>query len=86
MQWVEIRRMQPDAWVLVEALQVHFEDKFWVFDDLALIRAFAGSAEAWSEYEALHKAKPDRDLWVLSTEWPEPKVEAFVWLGVRPAE
>ncbi len=84
MEWSEIRRMQPDAWVLVEALQVHLEDKFWVLDDMALIKVFPSAEDAWSEYKALHKAKPDREFWVLSTSWAEPKIEAWVWLGVRP--
>lgn len=86
MRWDEIRRMQPDAWVLVEALRSHDEGKLWVIDDMALIDSFESEAEAWNTFETLRKEKPGRDFWVLSTMADEPKVEQFVWLGIRVFE
>ena len=86
MRWDEIRRMQPDKWVLVEALRLHTEGKFWVLDDMALIQVFAHAADAWEEYHVLHKTKPDRELYILSTRSDEPKIEEILWLGVRTAE
>lgn len=86
MRWDEIRRMQPDRWVLVEALLAHTEGTFWVLDDMALIQVFPHAADAWEEYHILHKAKPDRELCILSTNWEESKVEEIPWAGIRVVE
>jgi hypothetical protein len=86
MEWDEIRRMQPDKWVLVEALRSHTEGLFWVLDDMALLRVFAHAADAWEEYQTLHKARPERELWVLSTNWEEAKAEEIPWAGIRALE
>ncbi len=56
MQWDGIRRMQPNAWVLVEALRSRSEDGWWIIEDMALIQVFSHASEAWEEYKALHKA------------------------------
>jgi hypothetical protein len=86
MEWAEIRRMQPDAWVLVEALRSRTDGLVWVLEDMALIQVFSDAADAWKEYEVLHKAKPDREFWVFSTNWQESKVKEWVWLGIRVPE
>ena len=86
MQWDEIRRMQPHAWVLVEALRSRTEGTFRVVDDMALIQVFAHAADAWEEYHVLHKAMPDRELCILSTNCEESKVEEIPWAGIRALE
>jgi len=78
--------MQPNRWVLVEALRSRKEGGDWILEDMALIRVCAHAGDAWSEYKALHEAKPDRELCVLSTTWDEPKIEEKLWLGVRAME
>ena len=83
MRWDEIRRMQPDKWVLVEALRSRSEDGWWIIEDMALIQVFPHAAEAWEEYKALHKVESDRELCVLSTRWDGAKIEEMVWLGVH---
>jgi hypothetical protein len=86
MEWSEIRRMQPDKWVLVEALRSHTEGIFWVVDDMALIQVFAHAPDAWEEYQSLHNIKPDRELCILSTNWEESKVGEIPWAGIRALE
>jgi hypothetical protein len=86
MEWAEIRRMQPNSWVLVEALRAHSEGGFRVLDEMALIQVFPHAADAWEEYHILHKAKPDREVCILSTNCEESRVEEIPWAGIRVVE
>lgn len=75
MQWVEIRQLMPDRWVLVEAFRSRADGGNWILEDMSLIRAHVHAGDAWDECQALRKDKPDREFCVLSTRWDEPKVE-----------
>ena len=83
MQWQEIRTHYPSQWLLVEAVEAHTDGRTRVFDDLAVIDAFADSESALARYRDLHRAAPDRELLVVHTSREHLDVTVRQWLGIR---
>ncbi len=83
MQWQDIRLHYPNQWLLVEAIKAHSEGDHRILDQLAVVSTFADSVTAIHEYQALHKNKPERELYVFHTSRLVLDVGESSWLGIR---
>lgn len=84
MVWEEVRTAYPLQWVLVEAIEAHTEDNKRVIDELTVVDSFHDdSKKALLRYSSLHKAHPERELYVIHTSRTELDIEEQIWIGVR---
>lgn len=83
MQWSDIRQTHPDRWLLIEALRAHSTRHERVLDDIAVIDAFDDSLVAVDHYRRLHRADPERELYVVHTSRDALAIQESHWLGVR---
>ena len=67
MKWEDIRAHYPTQWLLVEALKAHTEATERIIEDMAVIESFEDSQQALQGYANLHRAHPQRELYVLHT-------------------
>ncbi len=83
MQWQEIRQHYPKQWLLLEAIQAHSEGNRRVIDQLAVLGAFTDSTTALQGYGKLHRAAPERELYVFHTSRDSLDITERSWSGVR---
>jgi len=84
MTWQEIRRIYPDTWLLIEAVEAHTtNEKRRVIDRLAVIDEFSSFFDAMQEYKKLHRQAPQREMYVVHTVNDEIKIQEQQWTGVR---
>lgn len=83
MQWQQIREHHPQQWLLLEAIKAHSEGNKRILDDLAIIEAFPDSALAMRGYSQIHRAAPQRELYVFHTSRETLDIEERQWLGIR---
>lgn len=83
MKWSEIRQQYPDQWLLLEAVKAHTEGNHRVIEELAVVDTFADSPDALRQYNEMHRAKPQRELYVFHTSRESLDVRERRWLGIR---
>jgi hypothetical protein len=83
MQWQEIRQHYPKQWLLLEAIRAHSEGTRRVLDQLAVLGAFPDSVAALQSYSELHRAAPERELYVFHTSRDSLNISERQWMGVR---
>jgi hypothetical protein len=86
MTWNEIRLMHPSAWVIIEAVEAYTRDDRRHLEQTAVIGVFGDDGdEAMQRYIQLHRAHPEREMYVVNTERLELDIEERKWTGVRMA-
>lgn len=83
MKWLEIRHHYPQQWLLVEAIKAHSEAGQRVLEELAVVDTFPDSVVAMQRYAELHRAAPERELYVLHTDREKLDIHERQWLGIR---
>jgi hypothetical protein len=83
MWWQEIRRQYPQQWLLVEAIKAHSEADKRVVDQLSVVNAFQDSTAALNSYLEMHRAYPERELYVFHTSRELLDITERKWLGIR---
>lgn len=83
MKWQEIRQQYAHQWLLVEAISAHTEGNRRLLEDIAVVSIFTDSASALRRYSILHRAAPERELYVCHTDRPELDIQERYWLGIR---
>lgn len=83
MQWSHIRQAHPHRWLLIEALRAHSTRHERVLDDIAVLDTFDDSLVAFEHYRRLHRAEPERELYVVHSSREALKIQESRWLGVR---
>ena len=87
MKWQDVRRQYPDSWLLIEALEAHTTpEKRRVVDKLSVIEPFADFFGAMDAYQKLHRAKPNREMYVVHTVNEEIQIKETFWAGVRSSQ
>ena len=86
MKWQEIRIHYPQQWLLVEAIQAHSEANKRILEQLAVVDTFSDSVAALKNYQQLHHAAPERELYVFHTSRESLDVTERRWLGIRAAQ
>jgi hypothetical protein len=84
--WNEIRLIHPSAWVIIEAVEAYSRDNRRVLEQAAVIDVFGDDGEgAMRRYIQLHRAHPEREMYVVNTERLQLDIEERYWTGVRMA-
>ena len=84
MQWPEIRKVYPDQWLVIEALEAHTTpDRHRVLDRLAVVERCLDGAAAFQSYRRLHHQYPQREFDPVHTSREELKIEERRWVGIR---
>jgi hypothetical protein len=82
-KWSEIRAHYPQQWLLAEAITAHSQAGKRIVDELAVIEILPDSVTAMSHYALLHRAMPERELYVLHTSREHLDITERTWLGIR---
>jgi hypothetical protein len=83
MQWRDVRKLHPDQWLVIEALEAHSEDGHRVLDQIAVLEVCADGAAAHRRYRELHRAEQNRELYFAHTQNAELQIDERPWVGVR---
>ncbi|GAB6988698.1 hypothetical protein [Paenibacillus pini] len=67
MNWVNIRDIYPDRWVLVEALAAHSNNHIRTIEEMSIVSEYDNPKNAWASYKKLHLSEPTRELYVFYT-------------------
>lgn len=85
MRWRQAREQFPDSWLLIEAISARSDQDRREVDELAVVGTFVDSAEAMRRYLELHRAEPQRELYVAHSSREELEIEERRWVGARTA-
>jgi hypothetical protein len=83
MRWDEIRRRYPRQWLLVEAIVARTEEDRRLLEQMAVVDALPDARSAMRRYQELHRAAPERELYVLHTDRESLDIRERLWLGIR---
>ena len=84
MIWTEIRKVYPNQWLVVEALEAHTtQANQREVTQLAVIEQCEDGNTAMQSYRRLHQQYPDREFYFVHTSREELEIEVRYWLGVR---
>lgn len=83
MDWPSVRTAHPHRWLVVEALRARSEGGRRLLDDLAVVDAVDEPRKAMERYLSLHRAEPERELYVVHSDRERLDVEERRWLGLR---
>lgn len=82
MQWQEIRNHYPQQWLLLEAINAHYEGAQRILGQLAVLDAFPDSTTALSAYAETHREAPQRECYVFHTSRDTLGILERQWLGI----
>lgn len=83
MKWDDIRVRYPNRWLLVEAIVARSEQDKRVVDELIVVSDFEESRTALQNYLEMHRAAPERELYVAHTSRQALDIEERRWAGIR---
>ncbi len=84
MRWDEVKQAYPSQWVMIEAINAKSEGNKRIVEQVTVVNTFKNnSKDAIREYVQLHKAHPERELYVVHTSRLELDIEEQRWVGVR---
>lgn len=80
----EVKQAYPSQWVMIEAINAKSEGNKRIVEQVTVVNTFKNnSKDAIREYVQLHKAHPERELYVVHTSRLELDIEEQRWVGVR---
>ncbi|GGJ76425.1 hypothetical protein GCM10008982_27110 [Anoxybacillus voinovskiensis] len=83
MKWAELRERYPNQFVLVEAMAAYSKDKKRMIEDVSLIGQYESVSSAWEKYKEIHRAFPERELYIFHTSKEQMEVEEQYFTGIR---
>ncbi len=84
MQWSEIRKVYPDEWLIIEALQAHTTSTNQrQLDRIAVVERCTDGNSAMQSYRRLHRQYPVREFYFVHTSREELDIREQQWLGIR---
>lgn len=84
MIWADIRKIYPEQWVLIEALDAKTEGNRRIIEHMDVIGSFADDGDsAFQRYTELHKLHKDREYYIYHTSNAVLNIGVKKWLGVR---
>lgn len=82
MTWDEVRRLHPERWLLIEALQSHTEGTQRIVEDISVAGVFDDSLTAMHRYKHLHRLYPMREFFVVHTNNQTLEIEVRYRFGI----
>lgn len=87
MKWEDARLKYSNEWIIIEAINAQTQNGNRVIDQLAVVDTFNNDNNgALRKYIKLHKAYPERELYVVHTSRERLNIKERRWLGVRGAQ
>lgn len=84
MRWDEVKQAYPSQWVMIEAINAKSEGNKRIVEQVTVVNTFKNnSKDAIREYVQLHKAHPERELYIVHTSRLELDIEEQRLVGVR---
>ena len=84
MLWPEIRKVYPNQWLIIEALEAHTESgNLRQLDRLAVVERCSDGSMAMQRYRHLHRQYPHREFYFVHTSRAELAIIEQQWLGIR---
>lgn len=84
MRWSEVRKIYPDQWLIIEALEAHtINENRRQLDDIAVIEHCDNGASAMQSYRDLHQKYPSREFYFVHTSREQLDIREKHWLGIR---
>ena len=67
MKWNEARKIYPNKWILLEAIEAYSEEGKRIVEELSIINVYDQGKEALKEYADKHKKDKRREMYVYNT-------------------
>jgi hypothetical protein len=68
MKWQDVREKFPNEWVLMEALDSHSEDGYWIVEEMSVVDNFGDDGNGtWKAQNELLKKYPQRQFFFYHT-------------------
>ena len=83
MEWKDIRRIYPNQWLVIEALEAHTLDDRRILDRIAVIETCVDGAAAFQNYQKWHRQHPLREFYFVNTSRPGLDIRERHWVGIR---
>jgi len=84
MLWIEVKRVYPNQWVIIEAIEAHTEGDKRIITQMTVVDNFQDdNNKALLQYLQLHRKHRERELYVVHTSRPELDIIEQRWIGVR---
>lgn len=84
MLWQEVKKVYPNQWVIIEAIEAHTEDNKRIVDQITVVDNFHDdNNKALLKYLQLHRKYRDREFYVVHTSRPQLDILEQKWIGVR---
>ncbi len=84
MIWADIRKIYPEQWVLIEAIDARTEGDKRIVEQMDVIGSFADDGDsAFQRYTELHKLHKEREYYIYHTSNDALNIGVKKWLGVR---
>lgn len=83
MKWEEVRKVYPNKWILLEAIEAHSKENKRIVEEFSVINVFDNGKEALKEYAEKHKKDKSREMYVYHTKNGNLTIEERNWIGVR---
>ena len=83
MNWLEIRKVYPKQWLLIEAIKARSEGGKRILEQISVINTFPDSISAMNDYKKIKSEAPVRELFVFHTSREELNISERKWIGIR---
>lgn len=84
MLWSEIRKIYPEKWLIIEAIEAHTNpDNQRKLDKIAVIDMCDDGGVAMGKYRQLHAQYPAREFYFAHTGREELDIRERQWVGIR---
>ncbi len=84
MLWDEIRKVYPNQWMVIEALEAHTTpDHQRHLDRLAVIEPCTDGSAAFDRYRRYHQMFPEREFYFVHTSREVLDIREQQWVGIR---
>jgi hypothetical protein len=84
MVWSDVRRVYPNQWLIIEALEAHtIQNNQRKLDKIAIIEVCDDGSAAMSSYRQLHLRYPAREFYFVHTSREELDIRERQWVGIR---
>ncbi len=83
MLWEEVKKVHPNQWVIIEAIEARTKDNKRIIGQMTVVNTFHNdNNQALLQYLQLHRKHRERELYVVHTTRPELNIIQQNWSGL----
>ena len=84
MMWSDIRKVYPNQWLVIEAIEAHTTSNHQrELDKISVIEICDDGNSAMNSYRDLHLQYPAREFYFVHTRREELDIRERQWVGIR---